>query len=148
VAGTLSATPVGLAAVAHEGALECSPLVALGVFLLGRWWVNVTLFDVRDESGDRARGLRTVPVVLGRTRTVRLLEGVNVLLAGLALAVPLLGWAPPAFALLGLSCLYAGAYLRRVEGSADLHFLCDVVSDGELLVLASAVLLLTRLLAG
>ena len=141
VAGTLSVTPVLLAAVSHAGAREVVPLVALGLFLLGRWWVNVTLFDVRDEVGDGAQGLRTVPVVLGRARTVRLLQGVNVLLAVLVLAVPLLGLARPAFVLLGLSSLYAGVYLRQVHSTGDIHFLCDVVSDGELLVLAAGVLL-------
>ncbi len=39
--------------------------------------------------------------------------------------MPLLGLAPPRFALLGLSCLYAWAYLHRAERGEDLHFLCD-----------------------
>ena len=83
--------------------------------------------------------------MLGRARTLLLLHGLNALLALLTVAVPLLGWAPPRFALLGLSCPYAWAYLRQVERTEDIHFLCDVVSDGELLVLAGAVLLVTRL---
>lgn len=145
VAGTLAATPVLLAGMSHGGATDWTPLLATGAFLLGRWAVNVILFDVRDEAGDRANGLRTLPVVLGRTRTLRLLQGLNALLAVFALAVPLLGWASPLFALLAVSCLYAWAYLRQVERTQDIHFLCDVVSDGELLVLASVVLLVTRL---
>ncbi|WP_375769135.1 UbiA family prenyltransferase [Archangium gephyra] len=145
VAATLAATPVLLAGVFHGGVGHSTPLLAIGAFLLGRWAINVILFDVRDEAGDRANGLRTLPVVLGRARTLRLLQGLNALLAVLAVAVPLLGLAPPRFALLGLSCPYAWAYLRQVERSRDIHFLCDVVSDGELLVLAGAVLLVTRL---
>jgi len=145
VAGTLAATPVLLVGVFHGAVSEGTPLLAIGAFLLGRWAVNVILFDVRDEAGDRANGLRTLPVVLGRARTLRLLHGLNALLALLAVAVPLLGLAPPCFALLGVSCLYAWAYLRQVERTKDIHFLCDVVSDGELLVLAGGVLLVTRL---
>ncbi|MCY1083230.1 UbiA family prenyltransferase [Archangium lansingense] len=145
VAGTLAATPVLLAGVFHGAVRNGKPLVATGVFLLGRWAVNVILFDVRDEAGDRANGLRTIPVVLGRARTLRLLHGINVLLVLLALAVPLFGLASPRFALLGVSCLYAWVYLRRVERTEDIHFLCDVVSDGELLVLAGVVLLVTWL---
>ena len=83
----------------------------------------------------------TVPVVLGRAKTLRVLHGINVLLLLLTLAVPLLGLARPAFALLGTSCLYAWAYLRRAGSSEDIHFLCDVVSEGEQLVLAGVVLL-------
>jgi 4-hydroxybenzoate polyprenyltransferase len=141
VAGTLTATSTLLAVVVHGGVREGAPLLAMAAFLLGRWLVNVILFDVRDEAGDRANGLRTVPVVLGRARTLRLLHGVNALLALLTLAVPLLGLARPAFALLGVSCLYAGAYLWRARSLEDLHFLSDVVSDGELGVLAGVVLL-------
>jgi 4-hydroxybenzoate polyprenyltransferase len=144
VSGTLAATSTLLAVVPQGGAPEEKAPLALAVFLLGRWEVNTVFFDVRDEAGDRANGLRTLPVVLGRARTLRLLHGLNGLLALFALAVPLLGLAPPAFALLGLSSLYAWAYLRRAESQEDLHFLSDVVADGELSVLAIAVLLGTR----
>ena len=145
VAGTLTAMAAMFSVVAHGGVPGWAPLLATSAFLLGRWLLNVILFDVRDEAGDRANGLRTVPVILGRARTLRLLHGLNVLLALLCLVTPLLGLARPAFALLGVSSLYAWAYLRRAESSEDLHFLCDVVSDGEQLVLAGVVLLGTAL---
>lgn len=44
-------------------------------------------------AGDRANGLRTVPVVLGRACTLRLLHAANAALAAAAIAGPLLGWA-------------------------------------------------------
>lgn len=141
VAGTLTATSMLLPVVIHGRVPEWPALLATAAFLLGRWAINVILFDVRDEAGDRANGLRTVPVVLGRAATLRLLHGINGGLVLLTVAVPLLGLARPAFALLAVSCAYAGAYLRRAGSSDDLHFLCDVVSDGEQLVLAGVVLL-------
>jgi 4-hydroxybenzoate polyprenyltransferase len=144
VSGTLAATPTLLAVAVHGSASERMPLLAISAFLLGRWQINTLFFDVRDEAGDRANGLRTIPVVLGRARTLRLLHGLNGLLALLTLAVPLPGLARPVFALLGVSCLYAWAYLRRAESREDLHFLSDVVADGELGVLAIVVLLGTR----
>jgi 4-hydroxybenzoate polyprenyltransferase len=145
VAGTLTATSTLFAVVLHGSVPTWPPLLATTAFLLGRWTINVILFDVRDETGDRANGLRTVPVVLGRTKTLRVLHVLNGLLALLTVAVPLLGLARPAFVLLGVSCAYAWAYLRRAGFSEDLHFLCDVVSDGEQLVLAGVVLLGTSL---
>ncbi|MFL5359061.1 UbiA family prenyltransferase [Archangium sp.] len=145
VAGTLTATSTLLPVVLHGGVPHGPSLLALAAFLLGRWALNVILFDVRDETGDGANGLRTVPVVLGRAKTLRRLHVLNGLLVLLTVAVPLLGWARPAFVLLGVSCVYAAAYLRRAESSEDIHFLCDVVSDGEQLVLAGVVLLGTAL---
>lgn len=141
VAGTLTATSTLLPVVMHGGVPHWPPLLALTAFLLGRWAINVILFDVRDEAGDRANGLRTVPVALGRAKTLRLLHLINGALFVLTVAAPLLGWIRPAFALLAVSCAYAWAYLRRAASSSDddLHFLCDVVSDGEQLVLAGGV---------
>jgi 4-hydroxybenzoate polyprenyltransferase len=139
VAATLAATPTLLVVAVAGPPASWGPFVAAGAFLFGRWAVNVLLFDLRDEAGDRANGLRTVPVLLGPARTLRLLQGANLLLAAGVLAVPLLGWASASFALLAASSVYAGVYLRRVAAGGDVHFLCDVVADSELLVLAALV---------
>ncbi|HEX7241635.1 MAG TPA: UbiA family prenyltransferase [Longimicrobiaceae bacterium] len=137
VALTLAGTPTLLPAAAAGGAPAWRPVVAVGAFLFGRWWINTVLFDVRDEHGDRENGVRTLVVVLGGRTILRLLRVANAALAVLAVAAPLLGWAPPLFAVLAAGSLYAGIYLRRMETGDDPHFLCDVVSDGELLVLAA-----------
>ncbi|HEX6911018.1 MAG TPA: UbiA family prenyltransferase [Longimicrobium sp.] len=141
LAGTATLLPIAMAEAAPRGPAAA----AMGGFLLGRWWINTLVFDLRDEAGDRANGLRTVPVVLGRARTLRLLHAGNVALAGAALVVPLLGWARPLFALLAASSVYAWVYLRALAAGGDPHFLCDVVADGELLLLAALVLLLATL---
>jgi 4-hydroxybenzoate polyprenyltransferase len=143
VSATLAGTAT-LLPVAPAGAAPRWPAAAaMGGFLFGRWWINTLVFDLRDEAGDRANGLRTVPVVLGRTRTLRLLHAGNAALAAAVLAVPLLGWARPLFALLAASSVYAWIYLRALAAGGDPHFLCDVAADGELLLLSVLVLLAT-----
>lgn len=143
VAATLAGTAT-LLPVAAAGATPRWPAAAaMGGFLFGRWWINTLVFDLRDQAGDRANGLRTVPVVLGRARTLRLLHAGNIALAAATLAVPLLGGARPLFALLAASSVYAWIYLRALAGGGDPHFLCDVVADGELLLLSAVVLLAT-----
>lgn len=137
LAGTATLLPIATADVAPRGPAAA----AMGGFLFGRWWINTLFFDLRDEAGDRANGLRTVSVVLGRARTLRLLHAGNLALAGATLAVPLLGWARPLFALLAASSVYTWLYLRAFAAGGDPHFLCDVVADGELLLLAALVLL-------
>jgi len=139
VAATLSATPTLLVLAGGAGPARAA-LLASGAFLFGRWWINTLTFDLRDEAGDRANGVRTVPVALGRARTFRLLHGGNALLGAAALAAPLLLPVGPRFALLAWSSAYAWVYLRAMEGGGDEHFLCDVVADGELLVLSALVL--------
>lgn len=143
VAATLAATATLLPVAITDAAPRWPAAAAMGGFLFGRWWINTLVFDLRDETGDRANGLRTIPVVLGRARTLRLLHAGNLILAAAAVAVPLLGWARPFFALLAASSVYAWIYLRRLAAGGDPHFLCDVVADGELLVLSALVLLAT-----
>lgn len=143
VAATLAATATLLPAAAAGAAPRWPAVAAMGGFLFGRWWINTLVFDLRDEAGDRANGLRTVPVVLGRARTLRLLHAGNAALAAATIAVPLLGWARPLFALLAASSVYGWIYLRGLAAGGDPHFLCDVVADGELLLLSALVLLAT-----
>jgi 4-hydroxybenzoate polyprenyltransferase len=140
VALTLSATGALLPVAVAGGAPHWAPIAAMAGFLFGRWWINALLFDVRDEEGDRANGLRTVPVLLGRDRTLRLLHAANLLLGMMTLTAPLLGVVRPLFALLAISSVYAWGYLRAMASGGDPHFLCDVVADGELLVLSGIVL--------
>jgi 4-hydroxybenzoate polyprenyltransferase len=139
VAGTLAATPTLLVLAEAPGAAR-APLAATAAFLFGRWWVNTVTFDLRDEQGDRAGGIRTLPVVLGRARTLRLLHAANALVGAAALAAPLFAPVPATFALLACGTPYTWAYLRALEAGGDEHFLCDVVADAELLLPAAAVL--------
>jgi 4-hydroxybenzoate polyprenyltransferase len=54
-----------------------SVLMFLFIFLRGI--INVTFFDIKDISSDMARGLKTLPVMLGRERTMLFLHALNVL---------------------------------------------------------------------
>jgi 4-hydroxybenzoate polyprenyltransferase len=135
------ATTLALAPVPTRGAVAVPTLLALWVFLFVRFFINSIVFDLRDEHGDRQKGTRTLPVVIGADRTRRLLHTLNLALGVFALAVPLLGLGPPAFAALAVGTPFATWYLRRTAGSGSLHFLCDVVADGELYVTGLAFLL-------
>ena len=136
-ATTLTLAPVPLSGA---GAAAVPTLGAFWLFLFVRFFANSLVFDVRDEHGDRLQGIRTLPVVMGARRTRRLLLGLNLALGGFTLIVPLLGWAPPAFAALAVGTPFAMGYLRRMAEPGSLHFLCDVVVDGELYVAGLAFL--------
>ena len=141
------ATTLTLAPVPPRGAVEVHTLVAFWLFVFVRFFINSIVFDVRDEHGDRLKGIRTLPVVMGAHRTLRLLHGLNLALGGFTLVAPVLGWAPPAFAALAVGTPFAMGYLRRMAGPGSLHFLCDVVADGELYVAGLALLVVRCVLA-
>lgn len=140
MAGTF-ATTLTLAPLPQHGVRALRTLAALWGFLFVRFFINSVVFDLRDVHGDRLHGIRTLPVVLGCDRTRWLLHALNLALGAFALAVPGLGLGPPAFAALAVGTPLATWYLRRISGAAPMHFLCDVVVDGELYLAGLALLL-------
>lgn len=123
---------------------------ALGVafaWITALFLINTIYFDLGDIAGDRADGIRTVPVVLGYARTRALLVALALLKAAGLAAAALAGWVPPLAHALNLLTLLELGFLAAARGEdADIGFVCDVVVDGEgLLVgaLAAAGLWLT-----
>lgn len=53
--------------------------------------INTILFDIRDLVGDRAAGVQTIPVMLGASRTIWLLAGLDLVLAAVHLPSALIG---------------------------------------------------------
>ena len=48
------------------------------LFIFLRGIINVTFFDIKDIESDGARGLKTLPVMLGRERTLKFLHWLNI----------------------------------------------------------------------
>ncbi|MDY7228232.1 UbiA family prenyltransferase [Hyalangium rubrum] len=140
VAGTFAIT-LTLAAVPAEGVADPGKLALVCGFLFLRYFINAVVFDIRDEHGDRLKGIPTLPVVLGPDRTRRLLHVLNGVLGLYLGIIPALGLAPLAFAALGIGTPLASWYLNQTGQRESLHFLCDVVVDGELYVAGLALLL-------
>jgi 4-hydroxybenzoate polyprenyltransferase len=54
-------------------------------------FIDTTIFDLRDMIGDRAAGVRTLPVVLGRAPTMLILAAVDLLIYVLSPIVSIIG---------------------------------------------------------
>jgi 4-hydroxybenzoate polyprenyltransferase len=77
------------AIVALSWALVCTLMPALEMnkpakavllvvyFMMARVFVNTVIFDIRDVDGDRANGIRTIPVILNLHKTTAILLAVN-----------------------------------------------------------------------
>jgi 4-hydroxybenzoate polyprenyltransferase len=46
-------------------------------FMIARVFINTVIFDIRDVDGDRANGIRTLPVIMGERKTTFTLLAVN-----------------------------------------------------------------------
>jgi 4-hydroxybenzoate polyprenyltransferase len=110
-------------------------LALMSGFIFLRLMVNTLIFDIRDVSGDRGEGIKTVPVVYGAGRTYKVMAAIDVLTLGYLGAILYLGLLPVIVGVLALLPIYSliySAIARRPN--ADLGFICDVVVDGEYLL--------------
>lgn len=106
------------------------------IFMYSRSIANVIFFDLKDMEGDTARGLKTLPALVGKKRAIQFLYVLNVigfipLLAGIYIGViPLFG-----LALLPLMA-YSFYYLRRAEtaGDVELRAVSYTLADAEFLM--------------
>jgi 4-hydroxybenzoate polyprenyltransferase len=137
---SIFASTVTLVPMPTKGKAATGTFTVMWVFFFVRFFINTVVFDMRDEQGDRQCGIRTLPVVLGPERTRRLLHGMNLALGVFLLLAPALGVAPPAFSALAVGTPLATWYLNRTAQPGSMHFLCDVVVDGELYVAGLALL--------
>lgn len=103
--------------------------------------VAAAVFDIKDIDGDRAEGIRTVPLVLGVGRTRQLAAGasltVGLVVAGLLLAGLL---TPPYTVLLGFVAYVGGYSVFATPDRTPLFY--GFVIDGEHVWLAAVLLTL------
>lgn len=118
-------------------------------FIFLKCLVNIVFFDIKDIVSDGRRGLKTIPVLLGKKKTIGLLHGLNVLTVIPVLIGVYLG-VMPVFALAWLALPFYVAYylFRGSRSDVDIRYVSYSLADTEfiiwpiLLILGKAVLLL------
>ncbi len=101
------------------------------LFVLFRLLVDIAGFDVKDIGEDSARNIRTLAVLLGQSRCVRLLQWLN-LVPGIVLAIGIvLGLFSPQSVGLFLYLPYNYLYLKVSARKDPPSWLFDIVGDGE-----------------
>jgi 4-hydroxy-3-methylbut-2-enyl diphosphate reductase len=91
------------------------------LFVLLLVYVRSALYDVFEVQGDRIAGKETLPVCIGRDKTLRLLYGMIVLLVLLLLIGPLAGLLPVVWSGLLPVILYLFVVTRRYDKGDFAH---------------------------
>lgn len=108
-------------------------------FIYTKIMINSILFDVRDVSGDRASGIRTLPVILGVPRVRRLLLLLNATLILWIVVCWLVGSFLQFLPILAANILYGFWYIHFFTGNlSHKRILVDLLVDGEWMPLALA----------
>lgn len=105
------------------------------VFFSTYAFIASTLPDIRDREGDAQAGIRTIPVVLGEERTIRILAGLNLLVGLAALITSLLFLSPVTSLIFLMSTIYLALCIRSFLRVRKKDLVCDVLTDGQFLVI-------------
>lgn len=113
------------------------------LFFFSYAFIASSLPDMRDREGDARAGVITIPVLIGVDRTKKVLGALNWTTAGVVIALGIATMLP-----LLITVLYAGAHcytqccIASFGRAGGNDFICDILSDGQFLIIGSAVFLL------
>lgn len=98
-------------------------------------FIGSVLPDIRDRAGDAATGVTTIPVLIG-VQYSRILLTVFCLVSGCIIIVAGVPFLPAAaLAVIISSLVYSQGCIIFIEQTHDNDLLCDVISDGQFLVI-------------
>ncbi|MBU0761934.1 MAG: UbiA family prenyltransferase [Candidatus Altiarchaeota archaeon] len=128
-------TLVGLC-ITYSGIAFDVKVGIVSLFLLVKVFLNTIVFDMRDTEGDKRKNIRTLPVRFGLDSTRKHLMQLNIVFGVLIFLVTVLGFLPKIALFINLITLYTHWYLSQF-GKKDLRYLCDVIVEGEDIVMAT-----------
>ncbi len=110
-----------------------TPFIFVSLFVFMREVVNNIFFDIKDIESDKADDVRTVPVYLGREKTIKLLHIINLLSLLPILLGVYLGYLPTVAIFLGFTFISGIIYLNKgLSAQAEnLRLFSYIVVDGE-----------------
>jgi 4-hydroxybenzoate polyprenyltransferase len=109
-------------------------------------FVNTVVFDMSDVAGDRKHKVMTIPVRIGVTRTKYILTVIYIIIALLIVFSVYSGYLISLAYLLLFNVFYAFIYLY-LFGKIDSYVVCDIMVDGEYLLMALVIFLGTYIVA-
>ncbi len=110
-------------------------IAAAAVFVFLLVFGKTAALDLRDTEGDRLVGTETIPVLVGRSRTLHLLYAIQFAAAGLLVTTTAFGLLPPFGWLLLTLPLYGIVYLRLFRsGLLTEEVRCQAIVDGQFLL--------------
>ncbi|WP_394328098.1 UbiA family prenyltransferase [Halostagnicola kamekurae] len=125
----------------YYGVLEAPGIVFLAAYVTTMLTVAAIVFDIKDIDGDRAAGIRTVPVVFDTRRTRILAQFSNVAVAASVVVCVVGNLVPVTFLVLLAFNAYVGTYIPFATRDRSVLFYGFVI-DGEQIFLACCVLAL------
>lgn len=123
----------------YYGILWTLDILFMFGFVTAMLTIAAAVFDIKDVPGDRAEGIRTVPIVLGIPRTRQLAAVATLLVSVLVVTLVVMGVLTQVYLLLLLFTAYVFGYSLVARADRTPLFYGFVI-DGEHIVLALVLL--------
>lgn len=122
---------------------------AFFLFVFLRWLVNTIFFDLKDATGDKEKKLKTVPVVFGERKTMKLLHILNLISVTPIVLGVFLGVLPFFSLILIFFFFYSYYYLLQGNKASRkrIRMIAYIITDGEY-VFWPLMLILSKFLMG
>jgi 4-hydroxybenzoate polyprenyltransferase len=119
--------------VSHTGSDFSYSTIVIFIYIFLRFMLSTVFFDIKDLEVDRARGLKTFPVVLGEKKTVIALNMLNILSTVFLIGFVLIGLFPIFTLAIGLFFIYDHIYINYYQrmSKKGLRLLSYIYVDGE-----------------
>jgi 4-hydroxybenzoate polyprenyltransferase len=118
------------------------------IFIFFRSIINTIIFDLGDIEGDKKQRIKTIPIVFGFKKTVKLFYFLNTLLGIMVFVAASIGVLPPIAHLINISTLLVYLYLFLLDKPTIIRqrILLDWVVDGEYLLIGCSLLIGAKIL--
>ncbi len=119
----------------HYSVESIKPIILFSLFIFLRFVLSTAYFDIKDIEEDKKKGLKTLPALLGRKKTIKTLHLLDVLSFFPIFIGVYMGVFPKISLSLLLLFFYSFYYLRKTIKSDDndVRFLSYIMVDGEYL---------------
>jgi 4-hydroxybenzoate polyprenyltransferase len=135
------ALSISLLPVYLSGSIPGTATLVTFMFIFSYVFVATVLPDIRDRAGDAAIGVVTIPVLVGVDRSRILLTAGNMAAGAFILAVGESVFPAGVLVVILCSLTYSQACIISIDRTERNNFLCDVISDGQFLVIGGLCLL-------
>ncbi len=105
------------------------------LFIFSWTFVGSVLPDIRDMRGDSATGVSTIPVLIGIPKSRYLLTTINILSGAIILTIGRSMLPLVVNLVIACSLAYSQACIIAIGCTSRNDLLCDVISDGQFLVI-------------
>ncbi|WML68177.1 MAG: hypothetical protein METHP_01767 [Methanoregula sp. SKADARSKE-2] len=133
--GLIWSTTLSFLPIFILGGSPTATTYVVSIFLYAFFFINTTLFDMRDVIGDRLAGICTIPVYAGMPLTKLALSTINITLGAIGAWYFVNINAYSEVLLIAVATAFTQTLILTFDRYGSNHGFCDIFADGEFIII-------------